>query len=64
MNILKNWFHPKKAAPPASKPDAETEEVPTMILDGEQFYTYRRFRMANSASQQASPPTVHLHPSR
>lgn len=63
MNILKNWLHPKKAAPPVSKPEVETEEVPTMILDGEQFYTYRRFRTASTA-QQPPPPTVHLHPSR
>lgn len=64
MNLLKNWLHPKKAAPPASKPEVETEEVPTMILDGEQFYTYRRFRTASTTAPQSTPPVVPLHPSR
>ena len=64
MNILKSWFLPKKAAPPASQPQVETEEVPTMILDGEQFYTYRRFRTASTTAQQATPTVVHLLPTR
>jgi hypothetical protein len=64
MNILKNWLHSKKAAPSASKPEVETEEVPTMILDGEQFYTYRRFRTASHTAPQSTPPVVPLHPSR
>ncbi len=64
MNILKNWLTPKRAAPPISKPEVETEEVPTMILDGEQFYTYRRFRTANSSAQHATPPVVPLLPTR
>ncbi len=63
MNMLKNWLHPKKAAP-SSQPQVETEEVPTMILDGEQFYTYRRFRTACTTAQQATPPVVHLLPTR
>ncbi|MFZ2277226.1 MAG: hypothetical protein WAW39_05475 [Prosthecobacter sp.] len=63
MNLLKNWLHPKKAAP-ASKPEVETEEVPTMILDGEQFYTYRRFRTSSTTAPQSTPPMVPLHPSR
>lgn len=64
MNILKSWFLPKKASPPASQPRIETEEVPTMILDGEKFYTYRRFRTASTTAQQATPPVVHLLPTR
>jgi hypothetical protein len=64
MNMLKSWFLHKKAAPPASQPQIETEEVPTMILDGEKFYTYRRFRTASTTAQQATPSMVHLHSSR
>jgi hypothetical protein len=64
MNLIKKLLNLKRTAPLASKPEVETEEVPTMILDGAQFYTYRRFRMANGTSPQATQPAVHLPSSR
>lgn len=49
---------PAKQSPP-SKPERETEEVPTLILDGAQFRSYRLLQRINSAAQQAAPPALH-----
>jgi len=46
----------KKAEPPAARPERDTEEIPTMVLDDAPFRTYRLLRMINQAAQQVKPP--------
>lgn len=64
MNLIKKLLSLKRTAPPATKPQVDEEEVPTMILDGAQFYTYRRFRMSGNTGSQAPQPAVHLPATR
>lgn len=64
MNLIKKLLSRKRTAPQAAKPEVDEEEVPTMILDGAQFYTYRRFRMSGNTGPQAHSPAVHMPATR
>ncbi len=64
MNTSSTTDNLKAVQPPPPKPEVEPDEVPTMILDGEQFFTYRRFRMMNGSAPQPKPPAIHLLPAR
>lgn len=64
MNLIKKLLNLKQTAPRTTKTEVEDEEVPTMILDGAQFYTYRRFRMTNGPAPQEHPPAVHMPSTR
>lgn len=64
MNFIKNWLHPKRAASPAAKPGVEAEEVPTMILDGAPFRTYRLQRKLSGTAPQPQPSAGHMCASR